>query len=96
MKALKRRLKSDNPKIVQLTLTLCEAAVKNCSRPLHQALGTREFLSEVAGLANGQKGFEVCYHGIHVSYHSVETKAPCVSCVLRAFHLLCRSSRVCK
>eukprot|EP00904_Undaria_pinnatifida_P013217 jgi/Undpi1/9025/HiC_scaffold_26.g11485.m1 len=58
-KALKRRLKSDNPKILQLTLTLCEATVKNCSRPLHQALGTREFLTEVATLCNGQKGFEV-------------------------------------
>ncbi|CAN0261062.1 unnamed protein product, partial [Hapterophycus canaliculatus] len=43
-KALKRRLKSDNPKVVQLTLTLCETTVKNCSRPLHQALGSREFL----------------------------------------------------
>lgn len=59
MKALKRRLKNDNPKILQLTLTLCETAVKNCSRPLHQALGTREFLADVAGLANGQKGYEV-------------------------------------
>lgn len=58
-KALKRRLKSDNPKILQLALTLCEATVKNCSRPLHQALGQREFLAEVANLCNGQKGYEV-------------------------------------
>ncbi|CAM9711501.1 unnamed protein product [Pylaiella littoralis] len=59
VKALKRRLKSDNPKILQLTLTLCETTVKNCSRPLHQALGAREFLAEVASLCNGQKGYEV-------------------------------------
>lgn len=59
-KALKRRLKSDNPKILQLTLTLCEATVKNCSRPLHQALGQREFLVEVATLCNGQKGYQAC------------------------------------
>lgn len=58
-KALKRRLKSDNPKMLQLTLTLCEAAVKNCHRTLHEALGTREFLNEVAILTNGQKGYEV-------------------------------------
>eukprot|EP00903_Cladosiphon_okamuranus_P005348 g5344.t1 len=58
-KALERRLKSDNPKVLQLTLTLCEAAVKNCSRPLHQALGQREFLAEVATLCHGQKGYQV-------------------------------------
>lgn len=46
--------------MLQLTLTLCEATVKNCSRPLHQVIGTREFLSEVATLCNGQKGYEVC------------------------------------
>lgn len=70
-KALKRRLKGDNPKMLQLTLTLCEATVKNCSRPLHQALGTREFLSEVAALCNGQKGYEVCgiFRLIHQSCH---------------------------
>lgn len=59
VKALKRRLKSDNPKVLQLTLTVCETAMKNCSRPLHQALGTREFLSEVALLCNGSRGNEV-------------------------------------
>lgn len=58
-RALKRRLKSDNPKILQLTLTLCEAVMKNCDRQLHQALGTREFLAEVAALGNGQRGYEV-------------------------------------
>ncbi|CAM9576659.1 unnamed protein product, partial [Scytosiphon promiscuus] len=59
VKALKRRLKSDNPKVLQLTLTLCETTIKNCSKPLHQALGSREFLAEVANLCNGQKGYEV-------------------------------------
>ncbi|CAN0339365.1 unnamed protein product [Ectocarpus sp. 12 AP-2014] len=58
-KALKRRLKSDNPKILELTLTLCETTMKNCSRPLHRAVGSREFLAEVAGLCSGQKGYEV-------------------------------------
>ncbi|CAM9634116.1 unnamed protein product, partial [Choristocarpus tenellus] len=32
-RAMKRRLKSENPKIVRLTLTLCDAVVKNCRRP---------------------------------------------------------------
>lgn len=72
-KALKRRLKSDNPKILQLTLTLCEAAVKNCSRPLHQALGQREFLAEVATLCNGQKGFEVRMDRFYLAVRTVVT-----------------------
>ncbi|CAN0078535.1 unnamed protein product [Ascophyllum nodosum] len=58
-KALKRRLKSDNPKILLLTLTLCETTVKNCSRRLHEALGQRDFMAEVAALCTGHKGFEV-------------------------------------
>ena len=64
-KALKRRLKSDNPKILQLTLTLCEAAIKNCSRPLHQALGSREFLQEVVSLCQKGYTFEVQSAGAH-------------------------------
>ncbi|KAG5185716.1 hypothetical protein JKP88DRAFT_219176 [Tribonema minus] len=58
-KALQRRLKSENAKVVSLTLTLCDVCVKNCRPPLHAALGTREFLGHVEDVAGGRLGPQV-------------------------------------
>ncbi|CAN0206387.1 unnamed protein product, partial [Phaeothamnion confervicola] len=58
VKALKRRLKNDNPKVVTLALLLCEACVKNCGFPLHAAV-EQSLLADVAGLTDGRRGWEV-------------------------------------
>mmetsp|Transcript_25470 Transcript_25470/g.33267 ORF Transcript_25470/g.33267 Transcript_25470/m.33267 type:complete len:382 (-) Transcript_25470:402-1547(-) len=58
VKALKKRLKNDNPKVVQLTLTLTETCVKNCGSSFHQAIN-QDFMNEMVTLTNGKKGWEV-------------------------------------
>jgi len=58
VKALRKRLKSDNPKIVQLTLILTEACVKNCGSSFHQSIN-QEFMTDMISLADGKKGREV-------------------------------------
>jgi VHS domain len=58
-KAIRRRLKSENKKVVALTLTLCDVCIKNCSERLHRAFGTREFLGDVQQLTDGHAGYDV-------------------------------------
>ncbi len=62
VRAFSRKLRSKNQKVLQLTLTLLEAAVKN-SDPndgrFHALVGTQEFLQNVAALADGKKGWDV-------------------------------------
>lgn len=64
VRAFRRKLRDSNPKVVQLTLTLLEAAVKNADQPgrdsaFHALVGTSEFLSNVATLTDGKKGWDV-------------------------------------
>ncbi|CAM9362111.1 unnamed protein product, partial [Heterosigma akashiwo] len=58
VKALKKRLKSDNPKIVQLTMTLCETCVKNCGNAFHEAISP-DFMNDMVALTEGRRGWEV-------------------------------------
>ena len=51
-KAIRRRLGSDKPKVVQLALTLVETCVKNCGFPFHAVVGTNNFLDAVIALAS--------------------------------------------
>jgi hypothetical protein len=64
VRAFRRKLRDSNPKVLQLTLTLLEAAVKNADQPgrdspFHSLVGTSEFLSNVAALTDGKKGWDV-------------------------------------
>jgi len=64
VRAFRRKLRDSNPKVLQLTLTLLEAAVKNADQPgwdspFHALVGTSEFLSNVAALTDGKKGWDV-------------------------------------
>jgi VHS domain len=77
-KAIRRRLKSENKKVVALTLTLCDVCIKNCSERLHRAFGTREFLGDVQQLTDGHAGYDV----------STLPKKNCANCTLQCCCIL--------
>ena len=61
-KALRKRIKSDNSKIVQLALTVTETCVKNCGFEFHAAIAVKEFMQDMINIADGKKGAEAADH----------------------------------
>lgn len=58
--AMRKQLRSDNPKVLQLTLTMLETCVKNTENPyFHGLVGNKDFLQDVAALSDGRRGWEV-------------------------------------
>lgn len=64
VKMLRKQLRSDNATVVKLALELTDACVKNCTRAMHEAVGSRGFQTDMVSLAEHNKrsdalGFEV-------------------------------------
>jgi hypothetical protein len=58
-KMLRKQLRSENKKIVQLALELTDACVKNCSSKFHFAVSNKAFLNDIVVLAEGKRGWEI-------------------------------------
>jgi hypothetical protein len=84
-KAIRRRLKSENKKVVALTLTLCDVCIKNCGEGLHRAFGTREFLGDVQQLTDGHVGYDVStfLKVFFQEFCNLCTAKSCICCVLQ-------------
>jgi len=48
VRALRKRVNDSNPKIQSLAITLTETCMKNCSSHMHAAIGTKDFLEDLA------------------------------------------------
>ncbi|GMF32610.1 unnamed protein product [Phytophthora lilii] len=59
VRLLQRRLQSGRPKATLLALVLTETLVKNGPPAVHSQVGSRQFLNEVAALADGALGVDV-------------------------------------
>ena len=57
VRCLRKQLRADNTKTVELALELSDACVKNCSANMHAAVATAAFMKDVTALAEGKKGW---------------------------------------
>lgn len=51
LSALKKKLFAQNPRVVLYALQVLESWVKNCGSPIHQEVGTKQFMEELKDLA---------------------------------------------
>ena len=58
-KRIQKHMKSRDPHVVVLALTLLETTVKNCSFPTILSIGTKSFLTTLKDLCRGNKGPQI-------------------------------------
>ncbi|CAI5447150.1 unnamed protein product [Caenorhabditis angaria] len=59
LQSIRKRLQHENPHVVQHTLLLLDACVKNCGHKMHSEIATRDFMEEFKNLVSDSKYEEV-------------------------------------
>ena len=59
VRCLRKQLRAENTKTVELALELSDACVKNTGANMHAAVATKAFMNDVVALTEGKKGWPV-------------------------------------
>ena len=55
MKIFKKKLTSNNPMTLKLTLHLLDITMQKCGNPMHEPVGTKDFMKALVGLLHNKQ-----------------------------------------
>lgn len=65
LQAIRKRMQHENPHVVNHTLLVLDACVKNCGHKVHAEVATREFMEDFKNLVTENKYDEVSVSSTH-------------------------------